>query len=231
MESVLSFAQGPLFGVALLVMVLGLARHVLIQLAALARSWQDVRGARWQAILRDAAGWAVPVGHLARGTVVITVISFVFHVGVVLVPLFLADHIALWERFLGVGLPQLPPAAAEWLSLVTIACGLALLLVRVAMTRVRDLSRSSDYLVLVLVLLPMVSGYLAAHPAANPLPWTAMMLIHALSADLLLVAIPFTKLAHVVLFPFERLSQVHWRLQPGAGEKVAQAVWGQEVRV
>ena len=32
------------------------------------------------------------------------------------------------------------------------------------------------------------------------------MLIHVLSAELLFVVVPFTKLAHVVLFPFDRLS-------------------------
>lgn len=57
------------------------------------------------------------------------------------------------------------------------------------------------------------------------------MLIHTLSAELLMVAIPFTKLSHVVLFVFDRLSEVHWRLRPGAGERAAEALLGKEARV
>ena len=42
---------------------------------------------------------------------------------------------------------------------------------------------------------------------------------------------PFTKLSHIVLFPFDRLSAVHWQLRPGAGERVAEALYGKEARV
>ena len=73
-----------------------------------------------------------------------------------------------------------------------------------------------------------VSGYLAAHPGVNPFPWNAMMLTHLLSAELLLVLMPFTKLAHVVLFFFDRISAVHWQLRPGAG---AEALYGEEARI
>jgi nitrate reductase gamma subunit len=71
----------------------------------------------------------------------------------------------------------------------------------------------------------------AAHPGVNPISWNAMMLLHVLSADLLLVLIPFTKLAHIALFPFDRFSEVHWQLRPGAGDRVAAALFGEEARV
>jgi nitrate reductase gamma subunit len=58
-----------------------------------------------------------------------------------------------------------------------------------------------------------------------------MMLTHLLSAELLFVLTPFTKLAHVVLFFFDRISAVHWQLRPGAGDKIAKALYGEEVRI
>jgi nitrate reductase gamma subunit len=82
-----------------------------------------------------------------------------------------------------------------------------------------------------MILLPFLSGFMAAHPNWNPLPWKTQMLIHFLSADVLLLAIPFTKLAHIVLYPFDRISAVHWQLRPGAGDKVAEALFGKEVRI
>jgi hypothetical protein len=57
------------------------------------------------------------------------------------------------------------------------------------------------------------------------------MLTHLLSAELLFVLVPFTKLAHVVLFFFDRISAVHWQLRPGAGDKIAEALYGEEVRI
>jgi hypothetical protein len=58
-----------------------------------------------------------------------------------------------------------------------------------------------------------------------------MILAHILSGEALMIAMPFTKLSHVVLFVFDRLSLVHWQLRPGAGDRVAEALFGEEARV
>jgi hypothetical protein len=52
-----------------------------------------------------------------------------------------------------------------------------------------------------------------------------------LSAEFLFVLIPFTKLAHIVLYFFDRISGLHWQLRPGAGDKVARALFDEEARV
>jgi nitrate reductase gamma subunit len=232
MEYWLDLARGPLFALTFLVMGLGLARHVLLQVHGLVtRKGQRLRQAPWRRIAASTLSWAVPVRHLDRSTLVMTTASFFFHVGAVVVPIFLAAHVALWRGFLGVSLPALGEGAADLLTVVTIFCILALFAYRVMTPRARALSRASDYAVLGLVLVPFLSGFLAAHPTLNPLPWSWMMLLHVLGAELLLVAIPFTKLAHVVLFPFDRLSELHWQLRPGAGDRVAAALYGEEAHV
>ena len=82
-----------------------------------------------------------------------------------------------------------------------------------------------------MVLLPFLFGFFAGHPSFNPFPWETAMLLHLLSAEALFIAIPFTKLAHIVLYLFDRLSAVHWQLKPGAGDKVAEALFGKEAKV
>jgi nitrate reductase gamma subunit len=232
MEQWLDLARGPLFAFAFLVMATGLLRHVLLQVHGLVtRKGRRLRQAPWGRIASSALSWAVPVRHLDRATAVMTAASFLFHVGVIVVPLFLAAHVALWRGFLGASLPTLKEGAADLLTIMTIACLAVLFVYRVTTPRARALSRTSDYVVLGLVLTPFLSGFLAAHPALDPLPWSWMMLLHVLSAELLLVAIPFTKLAHVVLFPFDRLSEVHWQLRPGAGDRVAEALYGDGAHV
>lgn len=232
MEAWLDFAKGPVFAVAFLTMVLGLGRHVLLQAHELVtRKRRRLRLVPWRRVAAETLSWAVPIRHLIRGTIVISAASFLFHVGAIIVPLFLADHIRLWEAFLGAELPAIGRNLADVLTLLTLGCVVVLLSYRTLIRRSRELSRRSDYTLLVMILLPFLSGYMAAHPNVNPLPWTTMMLIHVLSADALMFVVPFTKLAHMVLFPFDRLSAVHWQLRPGAGDRVAEALYGKEARV
>jgi nitrate reductase gamma subunit len=228
----IAFAKGPLFALTFLVMLLGLGRQAVLQVYFIAiKKGRRLQGVPWKSVARETLSWAVPVRHMQPGTGVFTASSFLMHIGIVLVPPFLIDHIVLWESFLGVRLPAVGREVADVLTLLTIACGLLLLSLRTFAARHRMVSRPADYVLLLLVVLPFLSGYLAGHPGVNPFPWNAMMLTHLLSAELLLVLMPFTKLAHVVLFFFDRISAVHWQLRPGAGDKVAEALYGEEARI
>lgn len=232
MESWLEIARGPLFTIAFLTMVLGLGRHLLLQTHELVttKRWR-LRFVPWRRVASETLSWAFPVRHLIRGTIVISAASFLFHLGAIIVPIFLADHVRLWRAQFGVTLPSIGGSLADTLALLTLGCVVVLLSYRTLIRRSRELSRPSDYALLVMILVPFLSGYLAAHPNVNPLRWSSMMLIHVLSADLLMFVAPFTKLAHIVLFPFDRLSAVHWQLRPGAGGRVAEALYGKEARV
>ena len=228
----IAFAKGPLFALTFLIMLLGLGRQVVLQTYFIAlKKGRRLQGVPWKNVARETLSWAVPVRHMQPGTGVFTASSFLMHIGIVLVPPFLIDHIVLWEGFLGARLPAVGREVADVLTLLTIACGLLLLSLRTFAARHRMVSRPADYVLLLLVVLPFLSGYLAGHPGVNPFPWNVMMLTHLLSAELLLVLMPFTKLAHVVLFFFDRISAVHWQLRPGAGDKVAEALYGEEARI
>lgn len=232
MEQWIDFAEGPLFALTFMIMVFGLIRLVIIQVYSLvARKGRRLRNAPWRKILADALTWVIPIRHLIPGTKLFSVISFLFHIGVLIVPIFLADHIVLWERFLGVALPAIGYTVADWLTLFTLAALVALFGFRVFLPRLRAMSQPADYYLLIVVFLPFATGYAASHPIVNPVSWEAMMLIHILSAELLFILIPFTKLAHIVLFFFDRVSAVHWQLRPGAGDQVAEALFGEEARV
>jgi nitrate reductase gamma subunit len=231
MESWLEFAKGPLFALTFLFMLLGLARHVLMQVHLLVTKGRTLRRVRWRMVFLDTLSWALPYDHMVPGTLLLTFASILFHVGVVVVPLFLGGHVTLWESALGIRLPAIGEGFADALTVCTTACLLVLFVYRLLIPRSRELSRRSDYALLVVVTLPFVSGFLASHPSLNPLPWTTMMLLHVLSAEAIFVTIPFSKLSHMVLFPFDRLSQVHWQLRPGAGDKIAAALYGEEARV
>jgi nitrate reductase gamma subunit len=232
MEGLIDFARGPLFALTFGVMVLGLLRLLVIQVYTLVTAkGRRLRNAPWRKIFKETLSWAVPYRHLIRGARLFSLASFVSHIGLIIVPLLLVDHIVLWEGLLGVGLPAIGGVLADTLTLVTIACLLLLLGCRVFVRRHRAVSRPIDYGLLLLLILPFTAGFLASHPGVNPLRWEVVMLVHLLSAELLFVLVPFTKLAHIVLFAFDRISEVHWQLRPGAGDRVAEALFGSEAKV
>jgi nitrate reductase gamma subunit len=232
MEQWIEFAKGPLFALTFLIMLLGLARLAITQIYCLITGkGRRLMNAPWRKIGKEALSWVVPVRHLIPGTKFFSVVSYLFHIGIIIVPLFLADHIALWEDFLGINLPSIGYILADFLTLFTIACILVLLGFRLFSGRHRAMSMPMDYALLIFIFLPFSTGFLAMHPSLNPFPWDVMMLTHLLSAEFLFVIIPFTKLAHIVLFAFDRISAVHWQLRPGAGDQVAEALYGKEAKV
>lgn len=232
MDEWLEFAKGPLFSITFLIMILGLIRHFIIQIYFLFISkGRRLRNVSWKKIFGDLATWVVPVKHLIKGTVLFSVVSFLFHIGIIIVPVFLSDHIVLWEEYLSINLPSIGRLFADVLTISTILCIIVLISCRLFVKRQRAMSRRSDYVLLVMVLLPFLFGFLASHPGVNPFPWTTAMFFHIISAEALFVVIPFTKLSHIVLYFFDRMSAIHWQLKPGAGDKVAKALFGEEARV
>ena len=232
MNELLTFARGPLFGLTFGIMIIGLLRLVVLQLIPLFRlRGERLNRVKWNSVLKESLSWTVPVAHLNASNAVFVIVSFVLHVGLVLVPVFLVDHIALWERLLGLNLPAIGRGLADVLTLCTLGGLLVLLAFRIFDPQRRAASDAIDYWLLVLLMIPFGTGYLALHPEFNPFPWTSVMLVHLLSAELLFVMTPFTKLAHVVLYVFDRISSVHWELRPGSGDRVAHALFGENARV
>ena len=232
MQQLIDFARGPLFALAFGIMVLGLVRLLVMQIHSLVTSkGRRLRNAPWRKIAGETLSWAVPFRHFIKGTILFSSASFAMHIGLIIVPLFLLDHVVLWEAWLGIRLPAIGRGLADVLTLTTIACLLTLMAYRLFSARHRAVSRPLDHVLLVAILLPFATGFLAAHPGLNPFRWDVVMLVHVLSAELLFVMVPFTKLAHVVLFFFDRVSELHWQLRPGAGERVASALFGSEAKV
>jgi nitrate reductase gamma subunit len=231
-EATIAFLRGPLFALCFGIMILGLLRLVVIQTVMLiGGKGRRLRQAPWRSILRDSVTWAVPLPHLIRGTIPFSVASFVLHIGVILIPVFLAEHAALWRDLLSISIPSFGRSVADALTLSTLICLGILFAFRTFVPRQRTVSRPLDYLLLLAIATPFASGFMASHPSVNPVPWEWMMVVHLLSSELLFLLVPVTKLAHVVLYPFDRISSIHWQLRPGAGDRVAEALFGDQARV
>ena len=66
---------------------------------------------------------------------------------------------------------------------------------------------------------------MASHPALTPFSARTMVLLHVLTANLMLLITPFSKIAHCVLYPFLQLVfQLGWHFPAESGAHVAIAL-------
>jgi nitrate reductase gamma subunit len=223
-EAWIEFGRGPLFRLAFSLMILGLLRVLLLTITGIGEAYHRSpdRIVPWKEIARQTLGWLAPLGRLWKKRPVYSVTSVLFHVGLLLVPLFLAAHVLLWRRSVGFAWPAMPQPLADYLTLLTIAAGLGLFFGRLLYRSARALSRMQDYMWPLLLAIPFATGYVCAHAAIGPKTYQTTMLVHVYSADLILVMIPFTKIAHCVLAPLSQLvTAVSWKFLPGAGDRIA----------
>jgi nitrate reductase gamma subunit len=227
MSTALHLARGPFLYLAFAVLLLGALRQWGLTISELVRAHRVAGDQRipWRWMFRKSLGWIVPVNALRGMRIPFTAASAVFHVGMLLVPLFLEGHVALIRKGLGLSWPTLPSGAADVLTVAALAGLGVILLYRILDRAVRFLSGAQDYLLLALCMVVFVSGYLVGHPAGSPLPFEAVYLCHLLGAELVLVLIPFSKLCHALLFASTRIVwELGWHFVPGGGEKVRRAL-------
>jgi nitrate reductase gamma subunit len=226
METWLGLARGPFFWGALSFMILGLGRHVAIGIIEASRAVRHAGDRRmpYRRIAKVTLSWLFPITRFGQRTV-IGAVSFAFHVAVILVPIFLAEHIALWRQSLGLSWPAIPNGLADVLTIVAVSAAVILVVERAIAKEKRYMSRFQDYALPIVIAVPFATGLLVAHPAWNPLPYEVALLIHLLSADLLLVLMPITKLNHAALMPEAHLiTEAAWHWPAGAGREVGIAL-------
>jgi len=226
MEAWLEWARGPVFRACFAILLLGLLRAVVLDIASVVtlvyRSKKNGREIPWRPILTATWEWMLPYNKGLESRPLFSVTSILFHFAAILTPIFLGAHVLLWQRGLGVGWPSINNGLADFLTWLAIAAGLALFIQRLAHAPSRSISRAQDYILPVLLLVPFISGYLAMHPHSNPFDYDGTMFVHVMSANLIFLVAPFSKLSHMVLFPStQAISALGWNLSPGSGQRVA----------
>jgi nitrate reductase gamma subunit len=227
MDVLIDFARGPLFRISLAVLVLGLAYRFFALLAQILIAWRRAgdRQLPTGRIASATLGWIVPRRRWLSERPFFSAASVVFHAGIIIVPLFLAGHVALVRDAFALSWPTLPPLAADILTVVTLVAIAALLVARLRSRASRELSTTGDAAVLVVLFLVVLAGFFASHPTLVPMDARWMVLLHMLLGNLALILTPTTKIAHCVLFPLTRLAAaLAWRYPAASGQRVAMAL-------
>lgn len=121
--------------------------------------------------------------------------AYAYHIGLALVVFGFAPHIGFIERYTGVSWPAVPDAVFYLAAGVTIVGLLIALLRRLTDGVLRLLSGFDDYFSWFVTMAPMLTGMALIPAPAEPV----LLAIHLLSLELLLVWLPFGKLAHAAL--------------------------------
>src|SRR5690606_38983087 len=106
----------------------------------------------------------------------------------------LLPHIKLIHSLTGLSWPALPTSLVDLVTVLTLIALLVVLVHRLMDPVKRLLSGFGDYLAWAVTFLPLLTGYMAYHHLM--LDYTLLLALHILSAELLLVVFPFTKLTH-----------------------------------
>lgn len=192
----LTWVRGTGLNIAIGLFILGMLWR-LIEIYTLGRK-KDLAPARSAS---GASGWhtiarrSVPPHGMLKRSPVSYVGGYIFHIGLFIVVFLFAPHIKLVESLIGLSWPGLPSQVIDAATVVTLATMVLVLADRINKPVKRYLSTFGDYLAWMLTFLPVLTGYLAVKHLA--LPYTTMLALHILSVELLLVALPFTKLIHV----------------------------------
>ncbi|MBM4146473.1 MAG: respiratory nitrate reductase subunit gamma [Nitrospira sp.] len=197
--SLYNFVRGPLVWIAFLIFIGGSIYKVrgMILLAKKEKVVQPYMS--FKLSLRSILHWVFPFASVNwRSRWVISTATFLFHVGLVILPIFLLAHNVLIYESWGISWWTVSEGFADIMTMIVIACCGFFFVRRIFAPEVRFVTFADDYLILAIAFLPFITGFLAYHQWL--LPHKIMVILHMIFGSLMLIAIPFTRLGHMLYF-------------------------------
>ncbi len=132
-----------------------------------------------------------------------TVVAYVFHFATLGVVIGIVPHIEFIDSITGMSWPGLPNAFGAGLGAIALLSLIALVLRRASNPTVYC-STWDDYATWIVVAAPLLTGLIAFTHLGFGLGYETLLAIHILSAELLFIWFPFSKLMHAYWFVFSR---------------------------
>jgi len=206
--TLLEFARGPGLQWAVSIFIVGVLWRLLGIL--LLRTKKDLseprRPAAWKG-LRLIALRSWPRREFLQGTAFGEVMGYAFHAGFLVALFFFAPHVVFFadvaqgllgtdlEGLTGLRWPTLPNGIITFVSAVSVAALVAVLIHRIVSPVKRLISNFDDYMSWFVTIAPLATG-MAAFSHLAGWPYERLLAFHLLSVELLMVWFPFGKLMH-----------------------------------
>ncbi len=203
MDSIYFFLKGPMMWICFTVFSIG----VIYQVYRVLRLAQKKEAFMFSFFslkygLRSILHWIIPFAATnMREQRVMTVVGFAFHISLLIVPVFLMAHIVLLNDAFNISYWALPKILADIMSIIVIAGCVFFLIRRIVRPEVRFVTSLSDYILLLIVALPFITGLWSNYQLPG---YSYALLIHILSGQIMLAAIPFTRFIHMVFGAISR---------------------------
>ena len=197
--SLYNLLRGPLVWIAFLVFIGG-SIYKVREMILLAKNEKVVMPyISLKLTLRSLFHWLIPFNSVNwRLRPVITIVTFLFHIGLVFTPIFLVAHNVLIYESWGIDWWTLPENLADIMTMIVIGSCIFFFLRRIFAPEVKFVTVPDDFLILAITFLPFITAFLAYHQWL--FPNKTMVILHMLFGEIMLMAIPFTRLGHMFYF-------------------------------
>jgi nitrate reductase gamma subunit len=203
MHTLYNLVTGPLAWLAFIIFIGG-SIYKIATMAALAKEKDYVVYEYWSAsyALRSIFHWITPFATTNwRRNPAMTIVTFAFHICLLIVPILLYAHVALWKESFNISWFTLPDGVADIMTLIVIGGCLFFLCRRLVLEEVQYLTSASDFWILLIVAAPFITGFWAHQQWSG---YQLVFILHILSGEIMLAAIPFTRLSHMLYAFFTR---------------------------
>lgn len=127
----------------------------------------------------------------------VAVLTSLFHVLIFILPIFLLAHNLLLYESWNFSLWSFSESTGNTLTILFLFLAGFFFVRRVVLAEVRALSRASDYFVWFITVAPFLTGFICYRQWFD---YNTALVIHILSGELMLIAITFTKVGHMIFF-------------------------------
>ena len=123
-----------------------------------------------------------------------TVVRYIFHVSLILVPFCYSGHIMIWEALeIEFYPPELSDLWIDRLAVITIFIGIWFLIRRIFLPKIRKSSSTFDYIFIIIATLPFISGYYLVSGTPDLIFFldNSMWNIHIISGEIFILCAAF----------------------------------------
>ena len=203
MDSIYMFLTGPMMWTCFIIFILGILYQV-YRVFSLAKKKEAFLFSyiSLKYGLRSIFHWIIPFASTnMREQPAMTILGFAFHLCLILTPIFLMAHIVLINEAFNISYWALPKIFADIMAMIVILGCIFFFVRRIVRPEVRFVTSASDYILLIIVALPFVTGLWSVYQLPGH---SYAFLLHILSGQIMLMVIPFTRFIHMVFGAFSR---------------------------
>lgn len=203
MHSLYNFVSGPLAWLAFVIFFAGSLYRLITLFVLIHKKERFIYSyISLKYGLRSILHWSTPFATTnMRRHPLFTIVTFAFHICLLLTPVFLLAHVTMIEGSWNLSWWSLSESAAVFMTLIVIAGCIFFLVRRLVSPEVQYVTSVSDYVILAIVAAPFITGLLAYYQWLN---YPIVVILHILSGEIMLVAIPLTRLSHMFFAPLTR---------------------------